>query len=211
MTMKYEDVRDEVEASISRFAAALLLPGHAAAYAVMIAPALWDAFPPSGKLRNPEVFAEVASFHAMKAAGVPIDQHRFRAASPVGDMAVNRRRWLLDYQRHIPPALRVTHRDPGPDTWFSRMTPGPLVDEARAISVAEGAWLASMRPRIRAGACVAVARKRLGNKFDGSQNATETLAPAGISLATAYNAAVRARLIFRRRDSTNSEGAATVT
>ncbi|MBN2149829.1 MAG: hypothetical protein JW839_00155, partial [Candidatus Lokiarchaeota archaeon] len=181
------------------------------AYAAAIAPALWDAFPPSGRLRGLETFAEVVSFHAMKAAGLPVDQARFRAASLVGDMAVNRRRWLLDYQRYLPPALRVVSREPPAEAWFSRMPPGPLVDAARAISAANKARLAPMRPRIRAGACVAAARKRLGRIPEVIPSAAEILAPAGIGLGTAYNAAVRAGLISRRHDTARGETALAIT
>jgi len=189
----YESVRAEAGRLLRHYAAGLDLPPHAAAYAAAIAPAAWDAFPPTSRLRGLEIFAEVVTFHAVKAAGLPLDQAAFRAASLAGDMPMNHRRWLLEYQQHLPPALRVASREPGPEAWFDRMLPGPLVDAARAISDAGGARLAAMRPRIRAGACVLAARKRLDCK--PSPSTVRTLAAAGISLATAYNAAVRVGLI----------------
>ena len=206
----YEDVQAAVEQHLRHYAGALRLPGHAIAYAEAIAPAAWAAFPPASRLREPETFAEVVTFHAMKAAGLPIDQAEFRAASLAGDMAMNRRRWLLEYQQHLPAALKVARREPPVEAWFARMRPGPLVDAARAILVSESARLASMRPRIRAAACVVAARKQLGHGPLGGPSAPETLAPAGIGLATAYNAAARAGLIEPPRKVARIAGAAAV-
>ena len=195
MTMPFDDVRAEVEGLLRHYGDKLRLPGYAIAYAEAIAQAAWNVFPRGGKFHDLRIFAEVIAFHAMKAAGLLFDQAAFRAASLLEDAPVSHRWWLLEYQKHLPPALRVVYREPGPEAWFARMQPGPLVDAARAVSDAEGARLTSMRPRIRAAACVAVARKRIGrNPYDGP-SASETLAAAGISMATAYNAAVRAGLI----------------
>jgi len=195
MATGYGDVQAAVESTITTFASGIGLPGHAVVYALAIAPALWNAFPPAGHLRDPDILAEIATFHALKAAGQLVEQVWFRAKSPVSHVPLNHRWWLLDYQQHLPPALRVACREPGPEAWFARMRPGPLVDAARAILVSEGTRLASMRPRIRAAACVVAARKQLGHSpFDGP-SAPETLAAAGINLATAYNAAVRVGLI----------------
>nr|MDO8088847.1 hypothetical protein [Candidatus Sigynarchaeum springense] len=74
------DVHAEVESHLRYYAGALNLPGHAIAYAEAIAPVLWSAFPPGSRLHGLEVFAEVVTFHAMKAAGLPFDQAAFRAA-----------------------------------------------------------------------------------------------------------------------------------
>ncbi|MEX2681532.1 MAG: hypothetical protein Q6373_008025 [Candidatus Sigynarchaeota archaeon] len=195
MATGYDAVQAEVAACLQHYAGMLRLPAHVTAYAAAIAPAAWDAFPAGSKFRGVKIFAEVITFHAMKAAGVPFDQAAFRAASLLGDAPMNRRRWLLGYQRYLPPALRVACREPGPEAWFDRMPPGPLVAAARAIDDAAGWRLAGTRPRIRAAACVVAARKRLGPVPEGSPGVAETVEAIGVGLATAYNAAVRVGLI----------------
>nr|MDO8086898.1 hypothetical protein [Candidatus Sigynarchaeum springense] len=150
--------------------------------------------PKGGKFRDVQVFTEIVVFHAIKAAGLLFDQAAFRAASLLEDAPVSHRWWLLEYQKYLPAALRVAYREPRPEAWLARMRPGPLVDAARAILVSEGTRLASMRPRIRAAACVVAARKQLGRVPDGCPGTSKTLEAAGIRLATAYNAAVRVGL-----------------
>jgi hypothetical protein len=194
----YESVRAEVEVLLRHYAFGLDMPAHARAYAAAIAPAAWDAFPKGGTLHDHAVFAEVISFHALKAAGLPVDQVRFRAASVVGGMPMNARHWLLRYQRHLPPALRVAGRDPSPEAWLSRIPPGPVVDAARVIMATEAPRLASMRPRTRAGVAVVTAWKRSGLARSGDASLSAMLAAAGIYLSSAYNAAVRAGLITDR-------------
>ncbi len=208
--MSFDTVHAEFEALLQHYVDKLQMPGHAAAYAEAIAQAAWDAFPASGKLHELPLFAEVIAFHAMKAAGLPFDQAAFRATSLLEDVPVSHRWWLLEYQKWLPPALKVAYREPGPEAWFARMPPGPLVDAARAICDAEGTRLATMRPRIRAAACVAAARKRLGHGPEFGPNVTETLAMAGVRLATAYNAAVRVGLIDRSHKIQACEGTATI-
>ncbi len=134
----YEAVRTRIAPLLAHYAAALGLPGHAAAYAEAIAPAAWDAFPKGGKLHELEVFAEVLAFHALKAAALPIDQATFRGASLVGDMPMAKRHWLLHYAQFLPPALRVASREPSPEAWLARVSPGQLADEARAVLAERG-------------------------------------------------------------------------
>ena len=209
MTMPFDDVRAEVEGLLRHYGDKLRLPGYAIAYAEAIAQAAWNAFPRGGKFHDLRIFAEVIAFHAMKAAGLLFDQAAFRAASLLEDAPVSHRWWLLEYQKYLPAALRVAYREPGPEAWLARMRPGPLVDAARAILVSEGTRLASMRPRIRAAACVVAARRQLGRVPDGCPGASETLEAAGIGLATAYNAAARVGLIESPLKASDRHGAAT--
>lgn len=183
---------------MAHYAATLALPGHVAAYMVAIAPAAWDAFPRGTKLNNPVIFAEIIAFHAIKAAGLPFDQAAFRKASLAGTMPMHQRPWLLRYAPHLPPALRVACRDPSPEAWLRRMPPGPAIDAARELLAAGGPRVAGMRPRVRAGACVVAAWKRLGLQKTENASLEGILAAAGIGLATAYNAAKRAGLIPAR-------------
>jgi len=64
--------------------------------------AFYDAFPKGKRLRSPAILAEILVFHALKCSGRPFDHARFRAASPVGDMAMGARRWLLEYRQFFP-------------------------------------------------------------------------------------------------------------
>jgi hypothetical protein len=194
----YEAVQAEIKVLLQHYATTLGLPGHAAAYAEAIAPAAWDAFPKGSKLHYHEVFAEVVTFHAIKAAGLPLDQAAFREASLVGKMPVNQRHWLLIYQQHLPPALRVASREPSPEAWLSRMPAGPVVDEARAILARNEGAVARLRPRMQASACLLAAWKRLGSpRFDGTTMAV-VLDRAGLSYSSSYNAAIRVGLIMER-------------
>jgi len=208
--MAYDRVQARVADLLQHYAGKLRLPSHVVAHAGAIARPAWDAFPPGSKLRGLEVFAEVITFHAMKVAGLPLDQAAFRAASVVSGVPMNRRRWLLEYQRYLPPALRVARREPPVEAWFGRMPPGPLVDAARAISAAGGRQLASMRPRTRAAACIVAARKQLGHDPLDGPGASETLEAAGIGLATAYNAAVKAGLVAPPSRTPGHANAATI-
>jgi hypothetical protein len=140
----------------------------------------------------------VLAFHAIKAAGLFFDQQAFRKASLIGEMAMNKRPWLLHYARYLPPALRVASREPDPEAWLSRMPPGPVIDAARAVLATERGCLARMQPRTRAGVAVVVAWKRHGlPRFDGATVA-EMFARAGLSYSSSYNAAVRVGLIAGR-------------
>jgi hypothetical protein len=194
----YESVQAEIERCMAHYAAALAMPGHAVAYMAAIAPAAFDAFPRGSTLRYPVIFAEIIAFHAIKAGGLPFDQASFRKASLAGNMPVHQRPWLLRYAPHLPPALRVACKEPSPEAWLSRMPPGPAIDAARELLAAEGARLATMRPRIRAGACVVAAWRRLGLHKSGDRSLQGVLGAAGIGHATAYNAALRVGLIQRQ-------------
>ena len=180
------------------YAIALNMPGHAAAYMEAIAPAAWDAFPRGSKLHELEVFAEVLAFHALKAAGQPIDQVTFREASLVGKMPMNRRHWLLHYAVHLPPGLRVASREPSPEAWLSRIPPGPVVDDARAILARDEGQVSRLRPRMRAAAALVAAWKRLGSPRFGDATLATVLARAGINYASAYNASVRVGIVAGR-------------
>ncbi len=194
----YEAVQAEVAALLQHYAAALGMPGHAAAYAEAIAPAAWDAFPRCTAFHRFERFAEILAFQALKAAGLPIDQAAFRKASLLGDMPMAKRHWLLHYAQHLPPALRVASREPSPDVWLARVPPGPVVEGARDILARDEVRVSRLRPRMRAGAYLLVAWKRLGSlRFDGATMA-DMLARAGLSYTSSYNAAVRVGLVVER-------------
>ncbi len=194
----FEAVQAEVAVLLRHYSAALDMPGHAAAYAEAIAPAAWEAFPRGTTFHRVERFAEVLAFHALKAAGLPIDQMTFRKASLVGDMPMNQRHWLLHYAAHLPPLLRVASREPSPEAWLARMPPGPVADEARAILARGEGSIARLRPRMRVGACLLAAWKRLGSPRIGSATLAEVLARAGLSYSSSYNAAARVGLLTER-------------
>ncbi len=194
----FEAVQAQVAALLRHYVTALDMPGHAVAYAEAIAPAAWDAFPRGGKMHELEVFTEVLAFHAIKTAGLPFDQDAFRRVSLVGDIPMNQRHWLLHYAAHLPPPLRVASREPSPEAWLSKMPPGPVVDEARAILARGEGSIARLRPRMRVGACLLTAWKRLGSPRIGSATLAEVLARAGLSYSSSYNAAVRVELLTER-------------
>ncbi len=194
----FEAVQAEVAVLLRHYATGLDMPGHAAAYAEAIAPAAWEAFPRGTTFHRPERFAEVLAFHALKAAGLPIDQSAFRKASLVGDMPMYKRHWLLHYAVHLPPALRVASREPSPEAWLSRMPPGRIVDDARAILARGEGSIARLRPRMRAGACLLAAWKRLGSPRIGGATLAEVLTRAGLSYSSSYNAAFSVGLLTER-------------
>ena len=101
----FDEKQAEIERLFDHFAIVLGMPGHAIAYAKAIERALWDAFPKCTRWHAAEVFAEVLAFHALKTAGMAIDQAAFRQASAMGDMVMSKRHWLLQYTR-----FRVSNR-----------------------------------------------------------------------------------------------------
>ena len=189
----FEARQARIEATFTRFVAQLGLPGHAIAYARAITRAAWDALPRCSRWHSPEQFVEVLVFHAMKAAGVPVNQAAFRAASLLGTMPMTARHWLLHYQQYFPKSLRVASRDPGTEPFFAMLKDEKLAAEARAVDADHGNVLASLRGRMRAGVCVLLAMR--ANPRDG-QSTTDVLATMGISMASAYNAANRLGLLF---------------
>nr|MDO8113078.1 hypothetical protein [Candidatus Sigynarchaeota archaeon] len=192
-----EDVFDarqaEIEATFARFVSGLFLPGHAIAYARAITRAAWEAFPRYSRWHSPEQFVEVLVFHAMKAAGVPVNQAAFRAASPMGNMSMTARHWLLHYQQFFPPSLRVASHDPGAEPFYAMLQDRQLAAEARAVDAAHEDMLMRLRGRMRAGTCVLLALR--ANPRD-EQSTTDVLATLGIGIASAYNAAKRLGLLF---------------
>ncbi len=188
-----ERVRDQIDTIVAHYAEALGIPGHAIAYARAIIDPLWHAFPKSTRWHTPGYFAEIVAFHAMKAAGLPIDQATFRSVSVIGTHVMCERKWLLHYPRFLPSALRVASRDPGIEPYLARIADAELVTRARAVLAAHPDLLSRLRPATRAGVCLLVAARE-------SPNADEIvlfalIKNAGSSLPSAYNAAKRLGLI----------------
>jgi len=184
----FECKQAEIDVIFATFAAALNLPGHAITYANAIARPLWDAFPLCTRWHNPAVFAEVLAFHALKAAGLPLDEAAFRKASALGEMAMTKRHWLLHYSRYVPPALRVASRDPGIEPFLAKVGDAGIVAVARAIASQHEGVLARLKPSMRAGVCILLAIKTIKNDHGP---ASGILSRAGIRLASAINAAKR--------------------
>nr|MDO8115398.1 hypothetical protein [Candidatus Sigynarchaeota archaeon] len=185
----------EIEAVFTQFVTRLALPGHAVAYARAITRAAWDAFPRCSRWHSPEQFVEVLVFHAMKAAGVPVNQAMFRAASPMGNMSMTARHWLLHYPQFFPPGLRVASHDPGAEPFYAMLQDPQLATEARIFDAAHEDMLTALRGRMRAGVCILLALR--ANPRD-DQSTTDVLATLGIGMASAYNAAKRAGLLLPR-------------
>jgi len=192
MADTFEAKQAEITVLFDRFATVLGMPGHAIAYAKAIERALWDAFPRCTKWHRPELFAEVLAFHALKAACLPIDQAAFRKGSPLGDMTMTKRHWLLHYSQYVPPSLRVASRDPGIDPFLTRVGDADLVAAARTIATQHEDILSRAKPSTRASVCLLLAIKSLPG-YRGS--ASGLLARAGIRLASAINAAKRLELL----------------
>jgi len=188
MTDTYAGKQVAIEVIFDHFARVLDMPGHAIAYAKAIARLLWDAFPRCTRWHAPEVFAEVLAFHALKAAGLLLDQAAFRKASALGDMAMTKRHWLLHYTRFVPPALRVASRDPGIEPFLAKVGDAGIVAAARSIANQHEDILSRVKPSIRAGICILLAIKAMPG-YRGS--AVGLLGRAGIRLASAINAAKR--------------------
>ena len=188
MADTYDAKQAEIELVFDRFAHELGMPGHAIAYAKAIARSLWEAFPKCTRWHAPEVFAEVLAFHAMKAAGMAMDQAAFRRASAIGDMVMTRRHWLLQYMQYLPPALRVTRRDPGIEPYLARIGDDVITAEARAIHERHEHALAGLRPSMRTGVCVLLAMRSMPGLQDSKLS---ILSRAGINMASAINAVKR--------------------
>nr|MDO8114532.1 hypothetical protein [Candidatus Sigynarchaeota archaeon] len=129
----------------------------------------------------------------MKAAGVPVNQAAFRAVSPMGNMSMPSRHWLLHYQQHFPPSLRVASHDPGAEPFYAMLQDRQIAAEARALDAAHENMLTRLRGRMRAGVCVLLALR--ANPRD-DHSTTDVLATLGISMASASNAANRLGLLF---------------
>jgi len=184
----------KIEKSVnSAFVSGLSLPGHAIAYGRAITRAAWDAFPRCSRWHSPEQFVEVLVFHAMKAAGVPFNQAAFRAASPMGNMSMPSRHWLLHYQQHFPPSLRVASHDPGAEPFYAMLQDRQLAAEARVFDATHEDMLIKLRGCMRAGVCILLALR--ANPRD-DHSTTDVLATLGIGMASAYNAAKRLGLLF---------------
>jgi len=192
MTDAYESKQAAIEMIVDTFAMTLHIPGHAIAYAKAIARPLWEAFPRCTRWHAPELFAEVLAFHAMKATGMALDQAAFRKASALGNMTMSKRRWLLQYSRYLPPALRVVGRDPGIESFLAKIGNDAIAVEARAIHERHKDVLSHLQPSMRAGVCVLLATKSIPGL---TESRLSILASAGINMASAINAAKRLGLL----------------
>jgi len=192
MTDTYSAKQVAIEAIFDHFTRVLGIPGHVIVYAKAIAKSLWDAFPRCTRWHAPEVFTEVLVFHALKSAGLPIDQAAFREASVLGDMVMSKRHWLLHYTRFVPPSLRVTSNSPGIEPFLAIIHDEAVETRARAIAAAHEHVLSRAKPSIRAGVCILLAIKAMPD-YRGS--AGRVLDRAGIRLGSAINAAKRLGLL----------------
>ncbi|MHA1792338.1 MAG: hypothetical protein ACTSVI_06810 [Promethearchaeota archaeon] len=71
---------------------------------------LWHALPTGTKLHSPEVFAEILVFHVLKKLGKFTNPELFCKASPLGNMSMHKRKWLLNYKRYLPTPKKIKQR-----------------------------------------------------------------------------------------------------
>lgn len=81
---------------------------------------LWDLFPEGSKFHSVEYFAEILVFHVLKEKGLFRDPIRFCKISPIGDMPMFRRSWLLKYKQYLPQATNP-HPKLTPSTYLAEL------------------------------------------------------------------------------------------
>lgn len=80
---------------------------------------LWDCFPLGSKYHSAKYFAEILVFHVLKDTGRFTDPEAFCRISPLGDMSMFRRPWLLRYKKYLPREA-FSRAKVGPETYLDK-------------------------------------------------------------------------------------------
>ncbi|MFX0098288.1 MAG: hypothetical protein ACFFCS_01830 [Candidatus Hodarchaeota archaeon] len=88
---------------------------------------LWELFPVGSKFHSVDYFAEILVFHVLKEKGLFRDPIKFCKISPLGDMPMFRRAWLLRYKKYLPRATSQK-RKLTPSTYLAELFKNGVLD-----------------------------------------------------------------------------------
>ena len=143
---------------------------------------LFRLFPKGSFLKRPNIMAEIVIFHVLKEGKCFTDWDLFVLISPLGNMPMGNRTWLLRYKQYLPKNKAYFHDSATPDLYLKKLYETSRITEKIKSECEKNKLILiknfkCIKPRTIAGIACYLALKKIP---DRSSTIVEALARMGI-------------------------------